>query len=57
MNKLKVSDETIREYCKIMGYTLMNIGKIGFSYQKPDGSHAALLKSAATYRRTEEPPE
>jgi len=46
---MKVKDETIKKYCQRMNYKLISIGKIAFRYEKPDGSEAALLKSAACY--------
>ena len=44
---MKITDEMIRGYCKHMNYELLDISKIAFSYIKPDGSKAALLKGAA----------
>jgi len=47
---MKITDEQIQEYCKRMDYKLIRIGKIAFSYTKPDGSFAALLKAAAGHK-------
>jgi hypothetical protein len=44
---MKITGEMIRKYCEYMNYELEEIGKIAFSYKKPDGSRAALLKAAA----------
>ena len=48
---MKITDEMIKMYCDLMGYKLLSIGKIAFSYIKPNGEKAALLKAAAAYLR------
>lgn len=44
---MKVTDEKIKEYCGRMNYKLLDIGKIAFAYEKPNGEQCALLKAAA----------
>lgn len=45
---MKITDEMIREYYKLMNYKLVKIGKIAFEYTKLNGEKAALLKAAAS---------
>jgi len=48
----QITDEMIKSYCERMGYKLLGIGKIAFSYTKPNGEVSALLKAAAAYKPT-----
>ena len=50
---MKITDEMIKEYCEVMDYKLLKIGKIAFSYKKRDGSEHALLKAGAAPSNTE----
>ena len=52
---MKITDEMIKMYCDLMGYKLLSIDKIAFSYIKPNGEKAALLKAAAAYNKPVEP--
>ncbi len=50
---MKITDKMIQEYCEVMDYELLDIGKIAFSYKRKDGSKHALLKAGAAPSNTE----
>lgn len=48
-----ITDEMIKEYCKLKSYKLVKIGKIAFEYVRPNGERAALLKAGASSHNIE----
>ena len=48
MSDKKITDDQIKEYCKLMNYKMISIDRISFEYERPNGERAALLKAAAS---------
>lgn len=46
---MEITDKMVKSYCERMGYELLEIGNMAFSYIKPNGEKSALLKAAAAH--------